>query len=359
MISLLLVAFLLVPLSVQAQPADTTDAPPPSTAATTNQESADWLLLPFVSYAPRTKLSGGGTVGYYRPSSNVEAVFEVTQREQLTIQLSPELYLDGGRWRVEGELRATHFPDSFYGIGGDTPIEAEEEYTARYLQVDGRAQRRIRPNFRVGPRVFVRTGTVDPDSSGGLLAQRRVAGATGGQTIGLGASAFWDARNSLYYPTKGTYAEVEGTLYSALWESDYTYGHLRTDFRGYRPLGIGVLAGQVVTSAVLGSAPFQRLPELGGSNQMRGYRGGRFRDDVYWTVQAEYRFPLFWRFKGTTFASAGEVGPRIGSSLFGGVEAAVGMGGRLRFTEDGVHGRLDVAYSRTGIELYLSLGEAF
>jgi hemolysin activation/secretion protein len=120
-----------------------------------------------------------------------------------------------------------------------------------------------------------------------------------------------------------------------------------------------VLAGQVYTEAVIGEAPFQLLPLLGGSNRMRGYREGRLRDDVYWTVQVEYRFPLFWRFKGTAFASAGEVGPRIGAPLVNGVETAVGLGGRLRLTEDGVHGRLDLAYSRTGLELYISLGEAF
>jgi len=37
----------------------------------------------------------------------------------------------------------------------------------------------------------------------------------------------------------------------------------------------------------------------------------------------------------------------------------VGLGGRFRFTDDGVHGRLDLAYSPTGLELYVSLGEAF
>lgn len=59
------------------------------------------------------------------------------------------------------------------------------------------------------------------------------------------------------------------------------------------------------------------------------------------------------------FASVGEVGPRIGSALFNGIETAVGLGGRVRFTDDGVHRRLDVAYSRTGVELYMALGEAF
>jgi hypothetical protein len=92
---------------------------------------------------------------------------------------------------------------------------------------------------------------------------------------------------------------------------------------------------------------------------MRGYREGRYRDDVYWTTQAEYRFPLFWRLKGVAFASVGAVGPRLGGALARDVEAAVGLGGRFRFTDDGVHGRLDLAYSPTGLELYLSLGEAF
>ena len=124
-------------------------------------------------------------------------------------------------------------------------------------------------------------------------------------------------------------------------------------------LGRGVLAAQAYAEAILGQAPFQLLPLLGGPDRVRGYREGRFRDDMYWTAQAEYWMPLAWRPKGTVFASIGEVGLRVGAALFNGVEAAVGIGGPFRFTDDGVHGRLDVAYSRTGTELYISPGEAF
>jgi hemolysin activation/secretion protein len=134
---------------------------------------------------------------------------------------------------------------------------------------------------------------------------------------------------------------------------------VETDLRAYRPLGIGVLAGQVYTEAVTNTAPFQLLPLLGGPSRLRGYREGRFRDDVYWTAQAEYRMPLFWRFKATTFAAVGEVGPRVGGKLVQDVEAAVGIGGRLQLNDDGVHGRVDIAYGRSGLEFYLSLGEAF
>jgi outer membrane protein assembly factor BamA len=364
MMILLCVLFLGAP-TAQAQSVDTTASPPADTSVTVEQRSASWLILPFASYAPKTKISVGGVAGYYLPagpdrsSSSVQATVTVTQRRQLTLEVTPELYLSENDWRVQGTLQASHFPDSFFGIGGDTPVEAKEGYTARYLQLDAREQRRIRPNLRIGPRVFARTGTIDPDTSAGLIAQEQVSGATGGETIGFGASAFWDVRDNRYYPRTGTYAEVVATWFSAAWGSDYTYGRFTTDLRGYHALGPGVLAGQVYTAAVVGEAPFQLLPLLGGSDRMRGYRGGRFRDNVYWTVQAEYRFPLFWRFKGTTFASIGEVGPRLGSALTNNVEAAVGIGGRLRFTEEGVHGRLDIAYSRTGYEFYISLGEAF
>ncbi|MFB6247875.1 MAG: BamA/TamA family outer membrane protein [Salinibacter sp.] len=345
-------------------PAHGQSAPGSDTTAAADP-TADWLLLPFASYAPDTKLAGGVVVGYYRPepaegrASSVQATITVTQRRQLIAQITPELYLADGRWRVQGELQASHFPNSFYGIGGGTPAAAEEAYTSRYVVLDGTAQRRVGPTLRVGPRVLVRADAVRDPDAGGLIDRGRVPGARGGRAVGIGASAFWDARDNRYYPRTGAYAEIVATLYSAAWGSEYTFAQFKVDLRGYRSLGPGVWAGQIYAESVAGTAPFQLLPLLGGDERMRGYREGRYRDDVYWTAQAEYRFPLVWRLKGAAFASVGEVGPRLGAELAEDVEAAVGLGGRFRFTDDGVHGRLDLAYSPTGLELYISLGEAF
>lgn len=322
-------------------------------------------MLPYASYSPDTKISVGLVAGHYRPerpggaASSVQATITVTQRRQFTAQINPELYLRGGQWRVQGAVQASHFPTSFYGIGPDTPPEAEEAYTARYILLDQTAQKRIWRSLRLGPRIFVRHGTVRDPEEEGLIADGRVPGGKGSTTAGLGISAFWDARDSIYDPSTGTYAELVTTLHSAVWGSDFTFARLETDLRGYRSLGPGTLAGHVYTESVAGTAPFQLLPLLGGSSRMRGYREGRFRDRVYWTLQAEYRVPLFWRFKATTFASLGDVGPRLGPALVKDVKAAVGLGGRLRLTEDGMHGRLDIAYSSNGPEFYLSLGEAF
>lgn len=343
---------------------DSTPSPPRDSSAAT-EESPDWLVLPFASYAPSTKVSGGVVVGVYLPAppegrpSSVEMTLQATQRRQLVASIQPELYLNGGRWRVQGELLASKYPNVFYGLGGDTPATAKEEYTARYGVLDVRAERHVRSNLRVGPRMFVRLGTVSESDAGGRIDRGVVPGAEGGFHAGLGLSALWDDRNTIYDPTSGTYAQATATWYSHVWGSEHTFGHLRADVRGYRPVGRGALAVQVFAEGVVGRAPFQLLPLLGGADRLRGYREGRFRDRVYWTAQAEYRMPLFWRLKGTVFGAAGEVGPRIGADLATGIETAVGVGGRMRLTDGGVHGRVDLAYSRTGVELYIALGEAF
>lgn len=354
-----LVALLLVGGAASLAQAQSSDS---SNAASSE---ADWLVVPYASYSPTTKIAVGGGGGYYlsAPSgqapSSVEMSLNATQRRQISAGVDAELYLNDEEWRLQGELRGSKYPSSFHGIGGDTPEAAEESYTARYGVFDLILQHRLRPNLHVGPRLFVRVGAITDPEANGLIENDRVAGANGGTTAGVGFSTLWDARDNHYYPTSGTYGELVTTWYSAAWGSDYTYAYLRTDLRGYRPAGIGVLAAQVYAELVGGRAPFLLLPLLGGADQMRGYRKGRFREDVLWALQTEYRFPLFWRFKGTVFGSAGEVAPRIGSTLFEGVEAAVGVGGRFRLTDSGIHGRLDVAYSRTGVEIYMSLGEAF
>lgn len=334
-------------------------------SATVDTATADWVVLPFASYAPATKLAGGVVAGYYLPAedgtspSSIQVMVKGTQRRQLVAQIESELYLAEGRWRVQGEVLGSKYPDVFYGIGGDTPPAAEESYTAQYGVLDLAAQRRLRPNLRIGPEVFVRLSSIREPDDGGTIDRGLVPGSEGGLNGGVGISGSWDARDSIYYPTTGVYGELISIWYSKAWGSDHTFARLTTDLRGYRSAGPGIVAGQVYGEATVGQAPFTLLPSLGGADQMRGYRQGRFRDNVYWTLQAEYRLPLFWRLKGTVFAAAGEVGPRLGPELFEGTEAAVGLGGRFRFTDDALHGRLDIAYSRTGVELYIAVGEAF
>ena len=366
-LGVLLIAGLASALPLRAQ-SDANTSPVDSTRA--QDASGDWLLLPFLAYEPKTKMSAGVVAGYYRPNrpgripSSVQTGVTLTQERQVIIQVEPEIYLQGGRYRIAGEAIGSRFPDQFFGIGGDTSDRLTEDFTSRYLTIEATAQRRIdtrseASTLQVGPRVFSRIESVTEVEAGRALNTGRVAGADGGTTTGLGGGMLLEARDNIYYPRHGHFAEVAVLWHSAVIGSDFTFGRLRADLRGYRSAGPVVVAGNVYVESVAGTPPFQLLPLLGGSDRMRGYREGRYRDNVYWATQAEVRVPLFWRFGATAFAGAGEVGPRFGQELVENVQVAAGLGGRLRLNDEGVHGRVDLAYGANGLELYLSLLEAF
>ena len=359
----LLALLLAVGGNASAHAQDSSATAPGSSRATATD--ADWIVVPFLSYSPTTKLALGGGAGYYTsaPSgqspSQVEMSLKITQRRQISAEIDPELYLNEGQLHIKGELRGSKYPSSFFGVGGDTHRSDKESYTSRFGLFDVLVQQRVHPNLHVGPRLFVRVSDISDPEAGGVLAQNGVVGAEGSITAGLGGTLLWNARDNDYFPTTGTYAAAAFTWHSAAWGSDHTYLRMNMDLRGYQPIGPGVLAARAFTAGTVGQASFLLLPKLGGDDLVRGYRSGRFRDNMLWTVQSEYRFPIAWRFKGALFASAGEVGPHIGPALFNNVEIGGGTGLRVQVTDSGLHGRFDVAYSRTGVEIYISVGEAF
>jgi hypothetical protein len=279
-----------LPGSASGQSEDTTSA-----ADTTAQASGDWLVLPYASYEPKTRIAIGMVAGYYQPDrpgripSSVQSVVTLTQERQIVINIAPEFYLKNGRYRLAGEMEASRFPDTFFGIGGDTPSSAEEDFTSRYLTLEATGQKRIQTplpgRFVLGPRLFVRLENMTEVEGGGQLETMPIAGGDGGRTIGVGLGALWDDRDNIYYPRDGHFLETSALWHSAAIGSDFTFGRYLADLRAYRSAGPVVFAGNVYAEGVTGTPAFQTLPLLGGSERMRGYLEGRYRDAVYWTTQ--------------------------------------------------------------------------
>lgn len=334
-----------------------------STAA---DSTGNLLVLPNLFYTPETKIAGGLVLGYYRtldaqsPGSSFQMAAIYTQRHQFYIQMLPDAYWNRGRWWADGEVWLSRYPDAFYGIGPSVPAANEEEYTSRIADVQLRLQRRIRPGWRAGGQIRVRTEAVTERAEGGLLATQSIVGQTGATSVGGGLITTWDRRDNRYFPRSGSYVEAWGMFEIASAERGHTAGRVVVDARRYvRVAETHVLALQAYTEAVAGTVPFQLLPLLGGTDLMRGYREGRYRDHLFGAVQAAYRMPLVWRFKGVVFANAGRVAPRLGAFRPGELKYALGAGLRLRLNEEGVHGRVDYAVGADGGALYVTLLEAF
>lgn len=332
----------------------------------TDDTSGSVLVLPNVFYTPETKIAGGLVLGYYRPldpqspPSSIQLAAIYTQRQQFYVQFMPEAFWNRGSWWVDGEVWLSRYPDAFYGIGPLAPSAQEEEYTARIADGQGSIQRQVRPGWRAGLHLRMRTETVTEVADGGVLDMQPIPGRTGGTTLGGGLVTTWDRRDNLYFPRNGSYIEARAMLHRASVEVRHTFTRLLVDARYYWPvIRRHVFAAQVYAEAVGGTVPFQLMPLLGGADLMRGYREGRYRDNVLGIIQGGYRFPLVWRFKGALFANAGNIAPRLGRFQLSGLKYAVGGGLRLRLNDEGVHGRVDYAISPDGGALYITLLEAF
>ena len=76
-------------------------------------------------------------------------------------------------------------------------------------------------------------------------------------------------------------------------------------------------------------------------------------------MQAEYRFPIVWRFSGAAFGSAGQVASAISDIRYSQFHYA--GGGGLRFAvlpREGLNLRFDVAYGNQ-VNYYIVLAESF
>jgi outer membrane protein assembly factor BamA len=328
--------------------------------------SSSWFVLPNVFYSPETGFGGGFVTGYFfgaaegSPPSGVQAVFATTERKQFLAELYPELYIAGGDWRTRLEVSSKDYPDVFYGVGPGVPEEAEESYRSRSLGIVLVVSRRLGESVRVGLRSRYLREEIHDTEAGLMLDSGEVLGSEGGTLVGIGPVATWDTRDNIFYATSGFFAEVYSLLYGKSVGSDYGCSRVALDVRRYIPVaGSHSLALHGYFETISGDVPFFALPRLGGSRHMRGYRSGRFLGESFATAQAEYRFPLFWRIRGTAFACLGDVAGESGWTGLEDVEWSVGLGVRYRLSSEGTNVRADYAIGREGGAIYLTVGEAF
>ena len=119
-----------------------------------------------------------------------------------------------------------------------------------------------------------------------------------------------------------------------------------------------------------GDLPFYSLPTLGGSNTLRGYIDGRWRDDASWTGSLEYRFwviprgiPIgqsirIERIGLALFADVGAVAPNPTELVRSRVRASYGVSLRLSL-ERAAPFRVDFGFSDEGMNISARFGLAF
>ena len=135
----------------------------------------------------------------------------------------------------------------------------------------------------------------------------------------------------------------------------FTYGgEIQRFFDLYR--GTRVLGVRLMVEAIDGNASFVDLPRLGGSEYLRGYPRGRFRDKALTLATAEYSWELGNYFAAYTFVDAGRVWPSLADVALEDPRLGYGIGLQAHTVLD-YFGRVQLAASREGdyvVELVLT-----
>jgi outer membrane protein assembly factor BamA len=367
--SLLFFSFIL--LSVHAQ----TDTITPKVK---NPNRFKAIVLPAPFFTPDTKWGGGvaGLMTFNFPKdslnarrSSVTVGVAYTQLNQFLLYFPFQLFPQNQKYWISGEVGYFKYVFNYFGTGNTIRQEFIdkydslyiEKYDARFPRIRLNVSKKVREGLYVGARYVFDDFNFTRRDPKGQLIEDKVTGANGGRVSGGGLVVNYDTRNSLFYPTKGWL--VEGQLYTegGYTGSDFDYQKLVVDASKYYEIGKkGVLALNGVMSLAAGDVPFHQMPVIGGTKKMRGYFEGTYRDNNLLMLQAEYRFPIYWRFGGVAFGGLGEVSNKAYSWNFSHIRYNFGAG--LRFaldTAQRINMRLDygIGYKSTGF--YLTIGEAF
>ena len=197
--------------------------------------------------------------------------------------------------------------------------------------------------------------------------------------IALGATAHYDSRDNVFYPSKGIFAKVTA---AAAWTNKIEIpqgqqatinGLLSADFRHYVPMPCNlVFAWQFKAQLMLSEYDishltlYPMLPRLGGQDGLRGIHSDMFRDDIMLALQAELRIPIWSIFRAAVFAGIGDVYD-YHNWHWAVPKVSYGIGLRAAINKAKVNIRFDIARSNidprwnniNAYSFYLTATEAF
>ena len=295
-------------------------------------------------------------------TSNLQLLSLYTLKKQFITALIGSQYTKNEGYIFNEQITYSSFPDKFWGIGNNTPDNAEEAYNFNQYYINLHVLKNLGHKFFIGSLLEIQNFLKVDYNKGGLFDVQNVAGRYPYFLAGLGFSLTFDTRSNAFSPDKGTFVQAYYNHFDKYFGSDFIYSNVVVDARKYFSYKKKVLALQGYYSANLGDEiPIRSIATLGGSNRMRGYYEGRYRDKQVLVFQSEVRLPVYKRFGAVVFGSLGDVGKTIND--FSLLDLKYSYGGGLRFAvnkTEKLNIRIDYGIAGNGSSgLYFQLGEAF
>ena len=340
-------------------------------ADSSNDKKSHIYAYPYAFYTPETKFAfGGGVIFNFftsdkgdKPSQALLGGYYSTNHN-FYASLNTHIYDKNNHYHPW--IYVAKIVDKFYGIGNNTEDIGELAfYHAQKIGMEIEAEKYVK-HFIFGVVFNWSSWNINDKLDNPYLSAGNIIGSEGGYTSGFGLSFGIDTRDFVFLPTKGIYHEFKFTHYNKYFGGDFIFTKYRADLRGYRTFFNKLIAGwQLFGEGITGDAPFYYLPALGGSERMRGYYEGRFRDNFYLTGQIEagmlfHIFNRLNRFGAVVFASFGGVAHEIDAFNIPGIKTTYGFGvGYMLDEKNRTVLRADLGFGKDTFGLYFAAGLPF
>ncbi|MEG1982927.1 MAG: hypothetical protein RR037_04260 [Alistipes sp.] len=166
--------------------------------------------------------------------------------------------------------------------------------------------------------------------------------------VNVGAFLQYDSRDFITDARKGIFFKAEARYYpKALGNSRNSFGKILVQFDFYQKLWKGmVLAYDLYSDFALGTPSWHMYAQLGGTERMRGYYQGRYRDRNLVETQVEFRQKIYRRHGIVGWIGVGNIWGKD-SFQWGHTLTSFGVGYRFEF-KNRMNIRLDYGWGNYG-----------
>ena len=329
--------------------------------------------LPVIYYSPETRFGFGALVAAsfnssydsLTTASYAQTYILYTANKQYDWGNKLRYYSPQNKFIFEGKFSFTYFPEFYYGIETETPLQKKDTISYNKLTTDLRFYWRINKSLYAGFALRHNKIYKLESPAGGNFSIDQPLGYEGYNLIGFAPALTYESRDSQTYPRKGIFTEVLIMPYPEWSNKSYGFLNVRIDARKYFPLALlsdrDVVALQAFINLNSGDVPFKDMADIGGGNVMRGYYTGYYRYNNLYAFQAEYRAGL-WKFIGIDVWVGGAFTPKDWYSI-GDTSVKPNAGVGLRFMinkKDQLNIRVDQGFGKQQQQgFYLDIAEAY
>lgn len=291
------------------------------------------------------------------PVSQLSLKFDISTGQLYKVGAEGYHIFPGDKYRINYDAYFYSFKDKYWGIGYENDIVNTNASIFKRLQAQVKLDFVINfgGKFFIGPLArfsFNKAMRVDrPD-----LFEGQPYTTT---NTGIGVTTYFDSRDVPFNAYRGAYIRFTQLFHPDFFGNKYAFSQSELMASAYKRLWKGgVLAVMYHADITYGNTPWGLMPTFGGSERMRGYYEGRFRDKCEMDITVELRQHV-WRRNGLVFwLGAGSVFPKLSEFKLRHVLPNIGIGYRWQF-KPRINVRVDLGIGKDEYGFNFSINEAF